>query len=57
LSDGRTETFSQTDLNVQHAIKLGGEKQIVLSLKRPEPVRPEGCDLQVPVAAGIGSGD
>jgi len=31
LSDGRTPVFSQTDLNVQHALKLGGDRQIVLS--------------------------
>ena len=32
LSDGRTPVFSQTDLYLQHELKLGGEKRIILSL-------------------------
>ena len=32
LSDGRTPTFSQTDAYLQHELKLGGEKRIILSL-------------------------
>ena len=30
-SDGRTPTFSQFDLNLEHAFKLGGAKRLVLS--------------------------
>jgi hypothetical protein len=32
LSDGRTPVFSQTDMYVQHELKVGGEKRIILSL-------------------------
>ncbi len=32
LSDGRTPTFSQTDLFLQHEFKLGGDKRISVSL-------------------------
>jgi len=33
LSDGRTPVFSQTDMYLQHELKLGGgEKRIILSL-------------------------
>jgi hypothetical protein len=31
-SDGRTPFYTQTDLYVQHALKLGGSKQLVFSL-------------------------
>jgi hypothetical protein len=31
FSDGRTDTFSQTDLFVQHEFRLGGEKRLQLS--------------------------
>jgi hypothetical protein len=32
LSDGRTDTFSQTDAFIQHEIKLGGDKRLQVSL-------------------------
>ena len=32
LSDGRTPVFSQTDMYLQHELKVGGEKRIILSL-------------------------
>ena len=32
LSDGRTDVFSQTDLYIQHEIKVGGERRMQVSL-------------------------
>ncbi|MCC7242764.1 MAG: TonB-dependent receptor, partial [Acidobacteria bacterium] len=32
LSDGRTDVFSQTDLYIQHEIKVGGERRMKVSL-------------------------
>jgi hypothetical protein len=31
LSDGRTPVFSQTDLYLQHELKLGGEKRLAIT--------------------------
>ena len=31
MSDGRTPTFSQTDMLVQHAFRIGGGRQLQLS--------------------------
>jgi hypothetical protein len=31
MSDGRTDTFSQTDLQVQHEIRLSGNKRLSLT--------------------------
>ena len=55
-SDGRTDTFSQIDLFLEHGFKLGGETTPQREPERGESVRPEDCDVQVPVATGGWSG-
>ena len=55
LSDGRTPTFSQTDLYAQHDFKLGGDR-LAGQLQRSEPVGPGQRNRPVEDQASPGQG-